>query len=44
VLDLDSGVTRFDAHRFYLRERMHIQSHHFALALPAGTPAGAGVR
>ena len=29
VLDLDSGVQRHDAHRFYLRERMHISSHHF---------------
>ncbi|MGZ4617927.1 MAG: GNAT family N-acetyltransferase [Frankiaceae bacterium] len=43
VLDLDSGVTRFDAHRFYLRERMRIQAHHFALSLPAGTPAGTEV-
>jgi GNAT superfamily N-acetyltransferase len=30
VLALDSGVQRFDAHRFYLRERMSITSHHFA--------------
>lgn len=30
VLDLDSGVHRFDAHRFYFRERMAITSHHFA--------------
>ena len=29
VLDLDSGVHRHDAHRFYFRERMHISSHHF---------------
>jgi GNAT superfamily N-acetyltransferase len=29
VLDLDSGVQRHDAHRFYLRERMRISSHHF---------------
>lgn len=28
-LDLDSGVQRFDAHRFYLRERMDIVAHHF---------------
>ena len=34
VLDLDSGVQRHDAHRFYLRERMHISSHHFTLPLP----------
>ncbi len=32
-LHLDSGVQRFDAHRFYLRERMRITSHHFALEL-----------
>ena len=30
-LHLDSGVHRFDAHRFYLRERMRISSHHFSL-------------
>jgi GNAT superfamily N-acetyltransferase len=33
VLDLDSGVQRHDAHRFYFRERMHISSHHFTLPL-----------
>jgi GNAT superfamily N-acetyltransferase len=33
VLDLDSGVQRHDAHRFYLRERMRISSHHFTLDL-----------
>lgn len=33
VLDLDSGVQRFDAHRFYLRERMVIASHHFSKEL-----------
>lgn len=33
VLDLDSGVQRFGAHRFYLRERMSITSHHFAKPL-----------
>jgi GNAT superfamily N-acetyltransferase len=33
ALELDSGVQRFDAHRFYLRERMAIQSHHFVLEL-----------
>jgi GNAT superfamily N-acetyltransferase len=32
-LHLDSGVHRFDAHRFYLRKRMHIRSHHFRLEL-----------
>ncbi|GAB3209561.1 GNAT family N-acetyltransferase [Marinactinospora endophytica] len=30
VLDLDSGVQRHQAHRFYLRERMDITAHHFA--------------
>lgn len=30
---LDSGVQRFDAHRFYLRKKMKISSHHFALEL-----------
>lgn len=33
LLDLDSGVQRHEAHRFYLRERMSIVSHHFALDL-----------
>lgn len=30
-LELDSGVQRFDAHRFYLRKRMKIGAHHFSL-------------
>lgn len=30
---LDSGVQRFDAHRFYLMKRMKIAAHHFTLAL-----------
>ena len=30
-LQLDSGVQRFEAHRFYLREGFHISSHHFAI-------------
>lgn len=34
-LTLDSGVQRFDAHRFYLLKRMKIASHHFALELSA---------
>ena len=29
VLLLDSGVQRFSAHRFYLRERFDITGHHF---------------
>lgn len=32
-LHLDSGVSRFAAHRFYLREGMFISSHHFAIDL-----------
>ena len=32
-LDLDSGVQRIDAHRFYLREGMQIRGHHFSLEL-----------
>lgn len=32
-LSLDSGVQRFEAHRFYLREGMHILCHHFAKEL-----------
>lgn len=32
-LHLDSGVERFAAHRFYLREGFHIASHHFTLVL-----------
>ena len=32
-LHLDSGVQRFGAHRFYLRQRMDITSHHFAMKL-----------
>jgi GNAT superfamily N-acetyltransferase len=33
VLELDSGVQRFDAHRFYFRERMKISSYHFIRSL-----------
>jgi GNAT superfamily N-acetyltransferase len=33
ALELDSGVQRFAAHRFYLRNGMDITSHHFALRL-----------
>lgn len=33
LLDLDSGVQRHDAHRFYLREAMSITSFHFAKLL-----------
>jgi GNAT superfamily N-acetyltransferase len=32
-LELDSGVQRFAAHRFYLMKRMEITSHHFVLEL-----------
>jgi GNAT superfamily N-acetyltransferase len=33
TLELDSGVQRFGAHRFYLRNRLDIVSHHFRLNL-----------
>jgi GNAT superfamily N-acetyltransferase len=33
TLELDSGVQRFDAHRFYLVQRMVIAAHHFRLTL-----------
>jgi len=33
ALTLDSGVQRFDAHRFYFSQRMHISSYHFSLSL-----------
>lgn len=33
VLDLDSGVHRFDAHRFYHREGLTISAHHFTKRL-----------
>jgi|SRR6185436_2269306 len=33
TFELDSGVQRFDAHRFYLANRMIISSHHFRLTL-----------
>lgn len=32
-LDLDSGIQRFGAHRFYLRERMDILCYHFVVGL-----------
>jgi GNAT superfamily N-acetyltransferase len=33
VIHLDSGVQRYNAHRFYLRERFDIVSHHFTRRL-----------
>lgn len=33
VLDLDSGVQRTEAHRFYFRERMSIRSFHLSKSL-----------
>lgn len=32
-LELDSGVQRFDAHRFYFVNRMHVSAYHFRLKL-----------
>jgi GNAT superfamily N-acetyltransferase len=34
-LELDSGVQRFDAHRFYFRERMHVSAYHFVIPIGA---------
>jgi GNAT superfamily N-acetyltransferase len=36
ALHLDSGVQNFAAHRFYLRNKMIIASHHFRLSLVGG--------
>jgi GNAT superfamily N-acetyltransferase len=33
TLELDSGVQRFDAHRFYLLKRMNISSYHFRIKI-----------
>jgi GNAT superfamily N-acetyltransferase len=33
AFELDSGVQRFEAHRFYLTNRMVISAHHFRLKL-----------
>ena len=33
TLELDSGVQRFDAHRFYFTKRMSISSYHFRIML-----------
>ena len=33
LLELDSGVQRFDAHRFYFRERMAVTAYHFTRSL-----------
>jgi GNAT superfamily N-acetyltransferase len=35
-LELDSGVQRFDAHRFYLVKRMKISSYHFSIPTDGG--------
>ena len=34
-LELDSGVQRFAAHRFYFRERMHVSAYHFVIPIEA---------
>lgn len=36
ALHLDSGVEKHGAHRFYLRHRMAITAHHFAVKLGTG--------
>jgi len=40
TLELDSGVQRHAAHRFYLVRRMVISSHHFRLILDEAEPSG----
>ena len=42
ALTLDSGVQRFDAHRFYLRNRMRISSHHFWIKVSGTKEPGGG--
>ncbi len=42
AIDLDSGVHRTEAHRFYMRERLSITSFHFARSLASPHDAGAG--
>lgn len=37
VLELDSGVQRHSAHRFYFRQRMHILGYHFSLDCASAT-------
>ena len=39
-LQLDSGVWRYAAHRFYLGKRMEISCHHFDLKLGGPMPDG----
>jgi GNAT superfamily N-acetyltransferase len=41
-LHLDSGVQRFAAHRFYLREGFNIDSHHFSITDLRKVERGAG--
>lgn len=36
AVELDSGTHRHGAHKFYLREGMHISDFHFALSLKPG--------
>ena len=38
-LELDSGVQRFDAHRFYFAKRMKISSYHFAIKIKGDSSA-----
>ncbi|MBI2078224.1 MAG: GNAT family N-acetyltransferase [Euryarchaeota archaeon] len=38
ALELDSGVQRVGAHRFYLSQGMHIASYHFRLPLRSAAP------
>jgi GNAT superfamily N-acetyltransferase len=43
VVELDSGVQRADAHRFYFRQRMHVLGFHFSVPIsPVGGDAAPG--
>jgi GNAT superfamily N-acetyltransferase len=41
-IHLDSGVSNFAAHGFYLRQGFHIASHHFAIRSLAPSELGSG--
>lgn len=44
LLDLDSGVQRMAAHRFYFRQRMTIPAYHFSMPLDLLTDSARGAR
>lgn len=44
LLDLDSGVQRMAAHRFYFRQRMTIPAYHFSQSLDSLPDSAGGAR